>query len=123
MFVRVRVLLDVRKPLKRKKMLEKTGEEWQWVTSKYERLLTFYYFCGTLGHTKSCCETRFNTPRRQTEMLYGAWLRALSRLGSRNIEEKWLRPSLVLYSPGDLICLQSRCTRISKIYILGFLLS
>ena len=52
--------LDIRKPLRRGMKVKKPGEEWYWVNYKYERLPTFCYFCGMLGHSKTLCETMSN---------------------------------------------------------------
>lgn len=50
-FMRVRVILDITKPLRRKMKLKKGGD-WMWVDFKYERLPNFCFLCGVIGHTK-----------------------------------------------------------------------
>lgn len=54
-FMRIRVRLDVRKPLKRKKkIMKKSGVEVM-VSCKYERLGEFCFTCGMLTHTDHYC--------------------------------------------------------------------
>ena len=50
-YARVRVSLDVRKPLKRRMKIKKPGGDWYWVNFKYERLPTFCYHCGRIMRT------------------------------------------------------------------------
>jgi hypothetical protein len=56
LFLRVKVLLDVRKPLMRGVTMEvnKEGEK-IWCPSEYEFLPNFCYICGLLGHTDKSC--------------------------------------------------------------------
>jgi len=49
-YMRIRVLLDVLKPLKRVKKNKKPGGETSIIKFKYERLGNFCYYCGMLGH-------------------------------------------------------------------------
>ncbi|XP_019163526.1 PREDICTED: uncharacterized protein At4g02000-like [Ipomoea nil] len=54
-FFRIRVRLDVSVPLKsRMKMYRKDGSV-QWINFKYERLGTFCFYCGVLGHSEKFC--------------------------------------------------------------------
>lgn len=53
--MRLRIRLDVRKPLKRKKkIIKKDGKEFT-VTCKYERLGEFCFLCGLVSHTDRFC--------------------------------------------------------------------
>lgn len=53
--MRVRIRLDVRKPLKRKKkIVKKDGSEFT-VTCKYERIGEFCFLCGLVSHTDRFC--------------------------------------------------------------------
>lgn len=56
LFLRVKVLLDVRKPLMRGVTVEvnKEGEK-IWCPLEYEFLPNFCYICGLLGHTDKSC--------------------------------------------------------------------
>lgn len=76
-YMRIRVMLDVTKPLKRQKKIKKPGGESSYIRFKYERLGNFCYFCGMLGHIEDYCEklysidsddgTRFWTPDLRVE--------------------------------------------------------
>lgn len=59
LYMRVRILLDVRKPLMKKLKLKKPGGEAKEVLLKYERLDIFCYLCGMLGHLESGCDRLF----------------------------------------------------------------
>ncbi|KAM7491058.1 hypothetical protein LguiA_033979 [Lonicera macranthoides] len=55
-FVRVKILVDVRRPLKRGFRLLDEAESYSWVPFKYERLGNFCFACGRLGHEKNFCK-------------------------------------------------------------------
>ncbi|CAH9109075.1 unnamed protein product [Cuscuta epithymum] len=50
-YLRVRVKMDVRRPLKKGSTLTKKGEG-HWVDCKYEKLPNFCFICGIMGHSK-----------------------------------------------------------------------
>ncbi|VFQ63346.1 unnamed protein product [Cuscuta campestris] len=54
-YLRIRVKLDVQKPLKKGTRLKREGEEWFHVDFAYERLPTFCFVCGRLGHGERFC--------------------------------------------------------------------
>ncbi|KAM7498831.1 hypothetical protein LguiA_023245 [Lonicera macranthoides] len=54
-YVRVKILVDVRKPLKRGFKLLREGDQYIWISFQYERLSNFCYLCGSLGHEKEGC--------------------------------------------------------------------
>ena len=56
-FLRIRVDIDITKPLMRGKMIHIEDVEEGWVYFKYERLPTFCYCCGILGHQDRECRT------------------------------------------------------------------
>ena len=90
-YLRIRVFIDVRKPLKRKMKIKKAGGEWLWIYFKYERLPLFCFFCGIIGHGEKFCERFFDCQNKPTEMPYGVWIRAPSRREMHQIGERWLR--------------------------------
>ena len=61
--------MDVRKPLKRWKKIRKASRESSALYFKYERLSTFCYICGLLGHSDKFCDQLFikKTLRRFSE--------------------------------------------------------
>lgn len=54
--MRVRIWVDISKPLKKGFFLRRVKEEDSWVRFKYERLLDFCYGCGMVGHAVNECK-------------------------------------------------------------------
>ena len=73
-FMRVRVELEIDKPLRRGAYIASSEGERLWLTFKYERLPIVCFICGKLGHDKKHCPTSgvWQTACHQ----YGDWLRA-----------------------------------------------
>ena len=72
-FMRIRVDLQLEKPLRRGgKIASMEGEKF-WVNFKYERLPIFCFQCGRLGHDEKRCKELSN---QQNPRQYGEWLRA-----------------------------------------------
>ncbi|GER29692.1 nucleic acid binding [Striga asiatica] len=69
-FLRLRVVLDVLKPLATGFWLERAGSHPIWVDFKYEKLGVFCYKCGLIGNSYRTC--RFPSG----DVKYGPWLRA-----------------------------------------------
>jgi hypothetical protein len=58
-YMRIRVKIDVRLPLKKDtKVMDKEGK-WCTVKFKYEKLGIFCFVCGIMGHAENKCEVRF----------------------------------------------------------------
>lgn len=55
-FVRVPILMDVRRPLKRRMKVMEVGSEWHKMKFKFEKLPTFYYLCELLKQTEKFCD-------------------------------------------------------------------
>ena len=73
-FMRVRVDLPIDKALRRGgNMVNGEGGKF-WVTFKYERLPTFCFWCGKLGHDERHCSESLGS--QNTDRQYGDWLRA-----------------------------------------------
>ncbi|KAL0317200.1 UNVERIFIED_CONTAM: hypothetical protein Sangu_2134300 [Sesamum angustifolium] len=94
--VRIRVSIDVSKPLKRALKLHIVLGDENLVTFTYERLQNFCYLCGCLGHLSHQCEIQlqegFSDLGDKTP--YGNWLRATAPLSSRGrISENGVRDS------------------------------
>ncbi|KAL4318397.1 hypothetical protein GQ457_18G009380 [Hibiscus cannabinus] len=73
-FMRVRVLFDTSKPLRRCVVLSKPDAKASLCPLQYERLPFFCHGCGLIGHSVLACPT---TPKVEGQKFqYGAWLRA-----------------------------------------------
>ncbi|XP_019161420.1 PREDICTED: uncharacterized protein LOC109158056 [Ipomoea nil] len=70
-FYRVRVSMPVDKPLKRRMKLIRRDKSWGWVNFKYERLHTFCFFCGLLGHLEKFCLKARNSTMTPEQYPYG----------------------------------------------------
>lgn len=58
-YMRLRVKVDVRSPLKKEWKVRQTGGEWCVVNFKYEKLGIYCFMCGFLGHTEQKCAVLF----------------------------------------------------------------
>ncbi|KAK3003016.1 hypothetical protein RJ639_013251 [Escallonia herrerae] len=75
-FLRIRTLIDIRKPLMRG-VLVKNGTDQLLVGIKYERLPNFCFHCGCLGHIEKDCDARYRLSQEsQKKSSYGVWLKA-----------------------------------------------
>ncbi|XP_019159927.1 PREDICTED: uncharacterized protein LOC109156530 [Ipomoea nil] len=54
-FYRVWVTVDISKPLKKQMKLKKNDGAWAFVNFRYERLPTFCFLCGIIGHGDKLC--------------------------------------------------------------------
>lgn len=88
--MRIRVLIDVRIPLKRYKKIRKVQGDSFTVHFKYEKLNSFCFLCGMLRHTEKFCDKFFFTPKEQTNRDWGPWLRTATRGRVDTEGEKWL---------------------------------
>ncbi|XP_058734335.1 uncharacterized protein LOC131606068 [Vicia villosa] len=80
-FLRVKAKIDLKQPLKRGTVIRFKEKNLR-VYFKYERLPTFCFVCGRLGHQIKDCEEIENLGEEgyedleEKELSYGAWLRA-----------------------------------------------
>lgn len=72
-FIRLKVELDVTKPLQQGFKMPRLGNHEIWIAIKYEKLADFCYACGRLGHSQIFCGYLSSTP---TRLSYGPWIRA-----------------------------------------------
>ena len=73
-FMRVKVDLQLDKPLRRGGKIASLEGEKFWVSFRYERLPTFCFHCGRLGHDLKHCQEISNSQDSSSQ--YGDWLRA-----------------------------------------------
>lgn len=92
LYARTRVTMDITKPLKRRMRIKRDGGDWSWISFKYERLSTFCFVCGMLGHLERDCGIVYAHPDKEITRAYGVWLRAPTRnMKNQNLGAKWLR--------------------------------
>lgn len=92
MYMRVRVTMDISKPLKRRMKIKREGGDWSWINFKYERLSMFCFVCGLIGHSERDCGIIYANPEKEVPRAYGVWLRAPTKNSqSQNLGAKWLR--------------------------------
>ena len=73
-FMRIRVDLPINKPLRRGGNIFNSDRGKYWVTFKYERLPSFCFHCGILGHDEKRC-SRYSSNSEALKQ-YGDWLQA-----------------------------------------------
>lgn len=88
--MRVRVKIDIAKPLCRGRKARLPSGKETWISFKYERLPIFCYWCGCLTHGDKDCDVwmRSKGTMIRAEQQYGAWLRATAEKPVRRIEVK-----------------------------------
>nr|GMD54424.1 putative receptor-like protein kinase At3g47110 [Ipomoea batatas] len=91
-FYRVRVAIDVAKPLKKQMKLKKDNGSWAFIDFRYERLPTFCFRCGLIGHGDRFCPKIAQGYDPKAEKLYGAWLRAGTRRTMPTSGQRWVAP-------------------------------
>lgn len=90
-FMRIKVALNVHKPLKGQMRIKKQGGEWVWVKFKYERLPSFCFYCGIIGHSEKFCEKLFDNAGTAENRKYDASIRAPMRNQTNAVKNQWLR--------------------------------
>ncbi|KAL8515128.1 hypothetical protein ACS0TY_014003 [Phlomoides rotata] len=89
-FMRIRVEIDTNIPLKRwKKVGHRAGSFL--VHFKYEKLNSFCFVCGLLGHTENFCEIRLASPDVIPKREWGIFFRAPDRRGNVGESRRWLK--------------------------------
>ncbi|KAL8088288.1 hypothetical protein AgCh_038171 [Apium graveolens] len=90
-FMRLKIRIDVRKPLKRKKKITRKNKTEVVVSSKYERLGEFCFSCGLVTHTERFCRRFIDKRGEQGAKDWGNWLKAPPRRMARTVKSKWPR--------------------------------
>lgn len=90
-FMHIKIKVDLRKPLKRKKKItRKNGSDFL-VQCKYERLGDFCFSCGLISHTERFCQKKLDSQGENIVKEWGVWLRAPPRRMAGQGKSKWLR--------------------------------
>ncbi|CAH9148570.1 unnamed protein product [Cuscuta epithymum] len=88
-YLRIKVCLDVRRPLKKGTTLIKDGVQ-HWVDFKYEKLPSFCFLCDIIGHSNKFCPLKYEEGF-VVEKSYGVGLKAGGRVKtSPTGPNKWL---------------------------------
>ncbi|XP_059431607.1 uncharacterized protein LOC132165128 [Corylus avellana] len=91
-YLRVRIRLNLIKPLVRVRIIKLFGNE-VLIAFQYKKLPRYCFDCGKISHGRDGCSVRGGTQKRESEKPYGPWLRARSprRRGEQNSarENEW----------------------------------
>lgn len=90
-FIRLKIRLDVRKPLKMKKKICKKDKTEVVVHCKYEKFGDFCFVCGLLSHTERFCKKKMDGEDMTVAREWGVWLRAPPHRNMGGNRSKWLR--------------------------------
>ncbi|CAN1811830.1 hypothetical protein LINPERHAP1_LOCUS26348 [Linum perenne] len=90
--MRVRIRLDVTRPLKIEKKVRRPGGEWLEGKFRYERLPTFCYVCGRIGHVERHWEIWYRTSDTELVRKWDATLRAEFKCSNVVGGKQWLVP-------------------------------
>jgi len=100
--MRIRVLLDVTKPLKRREKIKKPGGDSGYIKFNYERLGNYCYFCGLLGHIEDFGEKLYDLPEDDGTRLWGPELRVDKQCSSGGSTGKTVDSSGVATIPASV---------------------
>ncbi|XP_062086519.1 uncharacterized protein LOC133792629 [Humulus lupulus] len=98
-FLRVRVRINIEQPLKRRMKIQNSKGEAFWAEFKYERLPTFCFICGILGHSEKFCIRLFETETEHLPKPYGLFMRAPDRRQGKQIGAPWLLENMARPAP------------------------
>lgn len=76
-YVRVRISIDIMKPLQKMVFLELKDDDEVELSVLYERLPDFCFCCRLIGHQFKECETDKGQPK--DKLSYGTYMKALSK--------------------------------------------
>uniref|UniRef100_A0A7N2L677 DUF4283 domain-containing protein n=1 Tax=Quercus lobata TaxID=97700 RepID=A0A7N2L677_QUELO len=89
-FLRMKVTIDINKPLCRGRLISLSHDEQSWVSFKYERLPNICYWCGCLNHVDRAYDLWIESEGNlmKESQAYGAWIRAAPFVKGRNFVVK-----------------------------------
>ncbi|XVF67504.1 hypothetical protein PTKIN_Ptkin10aG0126500 [Pterospermum kingtungense] len=90
-YMRIRVSVDIRQPLKKGKKVKKPGSEWIVCKFQYERLPSFCFIYGMIGHIDRNCVKIYHMPETEIVKGWDVSLRAPSRRGATLGDDEWLK--------------------------------
>jgi hypothetical protein len=89
-FMRIKVRIDIRQPLKKESRVKNQGGNWCTVHFKYEKLGVFCFVCGIIGHGENRCAVRFSMVEDDGSRAWSKDLRAEPRRRGGRQTSKWL---------------------------------
>lgn len=92
-FMRLRVRIDIRHPLKKSKKIKLQGDAWAVVLFKYECLTIFCFVCGRLGHMDRFCPLliQFHEAKKEVVKSWSVEIRVPMRRAVMSGDRRWLR--------------------------------
>jgi hypothetical protein len=93
-YMRLKVKVDVRQPLKRNTKVKNKEGGWCVVQFKYEKLGMFCFVCGIMGHTENKCEVRFAMEHDDGVREWSNEIRAEPRRQGGRLASRWLREEI-----------------------------
>nr|GMC71201.1 uncharacterized protein LOC109174453 [Ipomoea batatas] len=90
LFYRFRVAIDITKSLKKQMKLKKDNGTWAVIDFRYERLPTFCFLRGVIGHGDRYCPKFVNGYDCNLEKPFGARMRAGSRRTAPTSGQRWV---------------------------------
>jgi 14-3-3 protein epsilon len=90
-YMRIRVKIDVRQPLKKDAKVKNREGELCTVMFKYEKLGIFCFLCGIMGHAENRCEVRYSMEQDDGRRGWSADIRADPRRQGGRLSSRWLR--------------------------------
>ncbi|GAU33827.1 hypothetical protein TSUD_221650 [Trifolium subterraneum] len=89
-YMRVKVRVDVRSPLKIEKKIKLNGGKGGVVKFKYEKLGLFCFVCGRLGHAENKCEVKYAMERDDGRRSWSNEIKAEVRRPGGRVGSRWL---------------------------------
>ncbi|GAU35438.1 hypothetical protein TSUD_375280 [Trifolium subterraneum] len=89
-YMRVKVRVDVRSPLRIEKKIKLNGGQGGVVKFKYEKLGLFCFVCGRLGHAENKCEVKYAMERDDGRRSWSNEIKAEVRRPGGRVGLRWL---------------------------------